>query len=445
MAAAAQNERLAGRLGAGCNLIQEALDQRGLADARGALDQHQTQVPVARAAIAKTQGLHLGLAPDEDRGANLDRSTFDLGHGRGCHAEAELGQDLRAAGSLGWIALQQLHAQPAQARIGQRLHLDGSRGILALLLEQNLDQASAVGQAPGQHLVKQGAHGIPVGSGLRRTILGLFGRHVGRGSHQPFAPKRARSRRPGQAEIQYHHPALRGHQHVRWLEIAVDAAEPVHGVHPRAELVQSYAQALRIRLRTKRRRRGIAGTQGVPVRQIGQHRRAARRSRTQQMNVEGHTRHVFHGEEPQWPLADQFMQRGQVGVLDVGQRTKLALEAVQVHAVAQIQQFERHLRTQLPIEDQIHGSHAPAAQETDDLEPIGARERHRSYPSGSLARPALNARVASSIVLPDDLLARRRADAIHVVLGAVVAFLGTVHGAVAAVGTQPTLLAAAAV
>ncbi len=37
---AAQDERPAKRLGAGCDLIQEAFDQRGLADARSALDQH---------------------------------------------------------------------------------------------------------------------------------------------------------------------------------------------------------------------------------------------------------------------------------------------------------------------------------------------------------------------------------------------------------------------
>jgi hypothetical protein len=71
------------------------------------------------------------------------------------------------------------------------------------------------------------------------------------------------------------------------------------------------------------------------------------------------------------------MQRGQVGVLEVGQRTELALEPVQIHAVPRVQQLERHLRAQLPVEDQIHHPHAPAAEEADHLEPVCADERHR--------------------------------------------------------------------
>ncbi len=93
-----------------------------------------------------------------------------------------------------------------------------------------------MGQAPGQHLVQHGAHGVPVGSGLREPALRLLGRHVGRGSGQPVARERPRSGRSGEPEIQHHHSALRCHQHVRRLEIAVNAAGSVHGVHPSAEL-----------------------------------------------------------------------------------------------------------------------------------------------------------------------------------------------------------------
>ncbi len=102
-----------------------------------------------------------------------------------------------------------------------------------------------------------------------------------------------------------------------------------------------------------------------------------RRRCAQQKMVKGHARHVLHCEEPQWPLSDQLVQSGQVGVLDVGEGAELAFEPVQVHAVPKVEQLERNLHAQLSIEDQVHSTHTPAAEEADDLEPICAYERHR--------------------------------------------------------------------
>jgi hypothetical protein len=103
----------------------------------------------------------------------------------------------------------------------------------------------------------------------------------------------------GQAEVQQHHAPLPGDQHVARLDVPVQLARLVQGMHPGRQLPQAVAQAPELRGRQTRRREGrlrrlIPSPWGHQVRGVECARRA---NGGTYVGQERGPLHQLHGEE----------------------------------------------------------------------------------------------------------------------------------------------------
>ena len=71
--------------------------------------------------------------------------------------------------------------------------------------------------------------------------------------------------------------------------------------------------------------------------------------------------HVY-GETPRPPVGQQFIERRQIRVRDVGQRPKFLLEPLQVHRTHSLQRLERNINPAPFLMSPIYDTHAAAAE-----------------------------------------------------------------------------------
>ena len=340
-------------------ILEEGLDQASLTDARGSLDHHHRGAAFAHTRVGAVEGLHFLLATEHTQHGNANRrmAAGDRG-GALTRDHAETGQNFRARRPLGWIAVEEPHAQFAQQIVGLGVDSLRRRRILALLFEQHLEQCSVEGAAAGEHLVDHGADRVPIGGRQARPFQGLLGCHVGRRAGHAIGRHGSTAGLLGEAKVQDHHAAFFGHQHIGGLEIAVNRSRLVDGVNTVAKLPNRAQGPLAVR------RGGWIGglRRGQGDAHVGWGEMRA------QIAIEGHALDVFHGEEPQRTFGDEFVQLDQIDVLEIQHGAKLALELVEIPPIREVEDLERDLRLELLIVDQIHATHPTGAEVTDDLE-----------------------------------------------------------------------------
>ncbi len=115
-----------------------------------------------------------------------------------------------------------------------------------------------------------------------------------------------------ETEVEDREPAIRCHQHVRRLQIAVELPLVVYGAHAERELPQRVAHE-------------PFGEHGV---------------RTDVLE-EGAAGHEVHREEPLLAVGEEVVQSNEVGMLHAGKRAKLVFEPVDAHRVEPGQRLEQ--------------------------------------------------------------------------------------------------------
>ncbi len=157
------------------HLEQEAVDQRRLAEPRGAVDPDHRRLTAGQAVEGPPQAAQVPLAAHED----------DRAPGLGAAAVRFVGLDAEACehlvplrAQLGFAA-QQVLAQLVQIARDPRHQLPRRPRLAALLVEHHLDELSGEGRGPGQRLVDHRADAVPVGGLGEVAARALLGGHVG--------------------------------------------------------------------------------------------------------------------------------------------------------------------------------------------------------------------------------------------------------------------------
>jgi hypothetical protein len=240
------------------HLREEVAHQACLSHAGLALHPHRHSGALAAVRQRRVQRRQL-LPPADEGQLHSGRS----GHGQGwLHAEPP--QHLLTGRALGGIAAQQLHAQLAQVlRQPGHARLRGRR-LYAALGVQHLVQVPGKGALPGEALVEQRAHAVPVRRGRGRCPLHLLGSDVGRGAHHRTAPHAALAHVRQHAKVQQHHPPGLGNQQVGGFYVPVHLAGTVQGMQAASELGLGGAQPALVEARG--RGYGLGRKRGHPPR-----------------------------------------------------------------------------------------------------------------------------------------------------------------------------------
>jgi hypothetical protein len=190
------------------------------------------------------------------------------------------------------------------------------------------------GDPPGEQIVEEDSQRVDVGARVRLQAANLLGRHVLKRSHHVAESREAvRAEGAGDAKIHHLHHVGVGEHDVGALEVAVDDA-PLVGV----------ADALE-RLEEERKR-----TQGGQAAGFPQHR------------GEGLALDVLHDHEQGAVLLDQGVERGDVGVVESGQRLGLGAEPLEhlgLRGEVGPERLDRHVATQRDVGRPV--DHADAA------------------------------------------------------------------------------------
>ena len=341
--------------------LDEGVDQRALADARRPLDAHRARGAAADRGQRRVERGQLDAAADERRDAIRRRDR----------ARRQAGHHLGGGRTLGGIEREQLVAQPRQ--IGRhRAEARHQRRCVLLLVQQDLDGAALERQPAGQRLEQHDADAVAVGGRGHRRRHRLLGRHVrGGADHGGVADPRLQGL-AHQAEVEHHHAALAGDQHVRRLEIAVDHAGAVQGVEAHRELAHAVAEARLVEAARQRRLgaavAGVAAAIAAPAR-LG--------VRLPDVIEERHAGDQLHREEPVAVGVEQLAEAHQVAVLEVGAGAELGLQAVQRVGLDRAHGLERHHQLALAIVGLVDHAHAALADEPAQLEAVISLEATR--------------------------------------------------------------------
>ena len=340
--APAQDQRGRGRGTCRQPILDKGLDQAGFSDPGSPLNHGHGKTAFAHVRVGTRQDLQLCLAAKDAFHGCADRGeAAGLGQRAFVPDNTQVREDLRASWTLGRIAMHELHAKVTHLIVRDGIDLFGGGRIFCLLLQQDFDQRPFKGAAARECRIDHRSHRVPVDGGKTRLFQGLLGRHVGRGSKDTIARQAHAVGVLGKSEVQNHHPALLRHEHVGWLQIAVNASRFVDRVNPSAKLLHCLHHALAIWLRGRLR---------------------------QEIAVERNPLHVFHREEPQRVLRDKLVERHQVHVPKLRQRAELAFEPVEIQATRDVEGLERDLGVKLLVVDEVHFAHAPGTEETNGLE-----------------------------------------------------------------------------
>ena len=298
---------------------------------------------------------------------------------------------------------QERHAQVVELR--RHLRRQGARrgGHAAQLLGEHADERTGEGKHAGERLVDHHAHRVPVaGRSQGHVARGLLRRHVLRGpDDESVARLVGRSDVVREAEVEEHDALLRGHHDVRGLDVAVQLAGPVQGVETanqphetgaKAHLVAARARARSCRLPARGDRAERAGRRGeghrggrpgrdrVGDREAGRRQRLSRGDARLAVAVEVLADDELHGEEGHPAVAHEIVEVDEVRVAEVRQRAKLALEPVEVLAIAGLERLQRDAVASMPVLRLVDDAHSALAEPANQLEPFVARELHPDAP-----------------------------------------------------------------
>jgi hypothetical protein len=250
------------RLGGRC-LVEEALDENALANARLALDEHAGELRAARLELRREHG-ELVLAPDERLSPARDGDLVDAGEHR---------QDLLLVGALLRIDVEEVRAQPLEIRRHTRNERARRwRGEVLLEHEQLVPGDVAERRASSQRLEQEHANRVPVGRRADHFTARLFGRHVRDGADHGVVARARRLQLGDGAEVEQHRAAARLDEDVRGLHVAMHDAGCVERREPAREPDERDAQTIQLAsrcrsaIRRMNRRRGDRAGGNVELR-----------------------------------------------------------------------------------------------------------------------------------------------------------------------------------
>jgi hypothetical protein len=330
---------------------REGADQRRLADARLAEDEHQPRSQGGAVPGGGQRGELLVAADQLDR-RHQRRRRRDGGRPR--LGVTEAAGDGRPAGPPLGLDLQEVAAQRGQIGRDTGLERLGRHRLDLLLVDEDLQEVAAERHPSGQRLVQHRAHRVPVGGGGDADAGGLLGRHVVDGADGATIGGLPRRIGVGdQAEVEEDDAAGAIDHDVRRLHVAVDQAGVVQDAQAAHQLAQGVAQA--------------------PLVEAGAGDLGDGRCPRPHVLEEVAALDELHREEPALVVADQLAEGDQVRVGQALQHAELALEAGQRVRVGVGQRLQRDPLTALAIERLVHLAHATGAQAPLDLEPLGER------------------------------------------------------------------------
>ena len=336
-------------------LVEEGRHQRALAHARFAGDEHHHGLPRQHRPVGSTQLSELGSAAEQGFAGGRRVEPWRFAVARRLDLAEPRCQRRGSRPSRG-VSREQLGAQRYEigGGIGARLRREGRR--LRPLRDQHLGCLPVERELAGQRLVQHHADRIEVTRGHRLLPRRLLGRHVRRRAAHAFV----RDRLPdpadlgvrGQPEVEDHHGAFGGDEHVARLEVTVQLPRPVNGEHRARELRERAAKPPFV----------PHPTGPDPL-------------------IEAHTGHQVHAEEPLIAVCEELVQPHQIGVSHIGERAKLVLESVDAAAVEPRQRLERDRGATLSIERLVDDPHPAFTDARNDLETspderAATREQH---------------------------------------------------------------------
>ncbi len=393
------------RLGVLHEIVEETLDERGFAHARGAGDAHRDRVPRSRRIEGLAQDLKLPVAADESR-KGVDGDGSARWHRRvGCPEALE---DLGARRAHGGVVVQKRATECVQ--IGRYAVDAGRRGrrLHRVLHGQHVEGAPDEGWAPDERLVEDDADAVPVGRRRRRGVASLLGRHVPSGADHLSGPaSRYLVHLPchlsGNAEVEEHDAALGSDENVGRFDVAVQLAGGVQGLDTLDELAQGRPQPVHVGGRPSERRLRLGRSAEPRAKRIAfdggaqAHDRVRRGDRRLarlgllDVPLEVGSADEIHREEDLSVLGhDELVEMHQIGVLDVREGPKLVLEEVEPRRVEIEERLDGDLLPSLAVEGFVDDAHATSAQAADDL------VSRRALPFGGRVCGACRRRLARS-------------------------------------------------
>ncbi len=311
------------------------------------------------------------------------------------------------------VAIEERQAQVAQVR-GHAGSDGGRRGRrpAARRVDQLVERPArpAEGLLSGERFVEHHADRVPVAGRGQRQRRRLLRRHVvdrpgevavGRLVDAAQAPGASRRRSRGrvrrragvhvhlghEAEVEQAHPPVGRHQHVLGLEVTVQHAGGVESRHAIDELRERRAQArlvgrrrtARERLGARLLRDGLGASRHRDGAALGHGGRLVRHAAARLVpdpapEVDGSLEQL-HGEAPGPAVLEELVERQQVRVRERGEGAELLLEEIERGRILPAHGLERHAVPALAVVDLVDRAHAAGAEQADDGEALGARER----------------------------------------------------------------------
>ena len=362
---ALQHERVSARF----QIAQETPRQRGLAHARGAVQQQHARplLGVGRRAIA--QGFKRIAAPHEQLTGRMSRSARHSRHR--CHPKTRC--DLIAGRARRGIARDQRKTQRIELGWHPVHEITRPYRIALALAEHDLGDRAFEGQTPRQRFEQHHAQRIPIAGGVEGLSLRLFGRHITRrAQHALRAHLLACAQITREPEVEHGDDALARDQDSARLEIEVQLVRGMQRAHCTHQLTEHASQE---QLVTQWRlwpsigcARAVGRAQAMGL--YFEQRRGIAAFERAHGRQEVLAFHVVHREQPRAIQMMQLMQHDQVGMAHVGKRAKLALEARERIGLGAEQDLDRHAPAQRAIMGQVHGAHTAFAKPALDLESV---------------------------------------------------------------------------
>ena len=350
--------------GAAAQVPAELIEERALADARGAVHERDRGAAL---------GLHRAVEPGEGGALGGAAHERDLPpDGRGHPAEAS--QQRGAAGASRGVPGEQARAELVE--IGR--HAEGERArrrrVAGDLPAEDLGERPGEGEHARERLVEEHPHAVPVTRGAGRRPFDELGGEVLRRPDQRHAAVRRRAAEAhGEAEVDEHQAPLGRHQDVGRLDVTVELACVVERGEPLDELHQhrAHPQLVEARRLPGDDRRG-GGAPSFPSR-AGQGRGVEGGSVGRLVGAadEGEQAAALdqlHGEEPAIVLAEQLVELDQVGVGEAREGAELLLEAVEIVGDDRAQQLEGDAGVAGGVEHLEDGAEAARAEPAPHLE-----------------------------------------------------------------------------
>ena len=191
-----------------------------------------------------------------------------------------------------------------------------------------------------------------------------------------------------QAEVQNHDAALGRDENVGWLEIPVQPAGLVERRHPLRQLPQAIPQAVEpgLALHDHNLTRGelLLFRRAIDLK-LGERLRAMGVGTGTDIGKEIDSVDQVHCEEPVAPVRDKLPESHEVGMGDIGEPTKLLLEAVKRGRIGTAHHLERDNLLTSPVVGAIDDSHAPTADLVENLVALSLERRKIRVSLGSRA------------------------------------------------------------